>query len=253
MRQNATCFCLHCFNPDLFFHPQNLCVTPIGTKKCKRLHILLQHDGIFVGKTVVSCIRNAEKRKRLSSDCAKFGITLRRCRLIDAPIIFWHIAAAPKDRFCRKTAERCATWRRRACAPSGVICLLDKQLYIVFCSFQSRPLNTCLYLCRRGGLLMLSATIFNCCPCHSLLSTLICIFVGKRRGMLTLQTVIYCCCFCQCSPCRDLAKSFFCCDKRCAYVAAKYSLFCPCRSLRHNLLMKHSAGCASRLVGGATG
>ena len=94
---------------------------------------------------------------------------------------------------------------------------------------------------------MLSATIFNCCPCHSLLSTLICIFVGKRRGMLTLQTVIYCCCFCQCSPCRDLAKSFFCGDKRCAYVAAKYSLFCPCRSLRHNLLMKHSAGCASPL------
>ena len=94
---------------------------------------------------------------------------------------------------------------------------------------------------------MLSATIFNCCPCHSLLSTLICIFVGKRRGMLTLQTVIYCCCCCQCSPCRDLAKSFFCGDKRCAYVAAKYSLFCPCRSLRHNLLMKHSAGCASPL------
>ena len=136
MRQNATCFCLHCFNPDLFFHPQNLCVTPIGRKKCKRLHILLQYDGIFVGKRVVSCIRNtekrnsllptllktncnlyrqnplplrigAEKRKRLSSDCAKFGITLRRGGFIDAPIIFWHIAAAPKDRFCRKTAERC--------------------------------------------------------------------------------------------------------------------------------------------------
>ena len=137
-RQNATCCCRSCFNPTCIFYPQNLCVTPIGRKKCKRLHILLQYDGIFVGKTVVSCIRNAEKRnsllptllktnctlyrqnplplrigaekrKRLSSDCAKFGITLRRCRLIDAPLIFWHIAAAPKDRFCRKTAERCAT------------------------------------------------------------------------------------------------------------------------------------------------
>lgn len=122
--------------PTCIFYPQNLCVTPIGRKKCKRLHILLQHDGIFVGKRVVSCIRNDEKRnsllptllktncnlyrqnplplrigaekcKRLSLDCAKFGTSLRRCRLIDAPIIFWHIAAAPKDRFCRKTAERC--------------------------------------------------------------------------------------------------------------------------------------------------
>lgn len=121
----------------IFSSAKPLCHTD-RQEKCKRLHILLQHDGIFVGKRVVSCIRNdekrnallptllktncnlyrqnplplrigAERRKRLSSDYAKFGITLRRCRLIDAPIIFWHIAAEPKDRFCRKTAERCAT------------------------------------------------------------------------------------------------------------------------------------------------
>ena len=123
---------------------------------------------------------------------------------------------------------------------------MDKRLYIAFALF--RVVNACLCLYRAvRSAYWTNSYIIVFAPVTVDLSTLSCIFVRERRSLLTLPTAMFCRCFCQYSQYRDLAKSFFCGDKRCAYIAAKYSLFCPCRSLRHNLLMKHSAGCASPL------